>query len=125
MSYSIDINIVDDFFTLNGDTDELLLNKRLLISLKRLGYVIENNRIIIPFRSENQIKILQEIQSLLNKYSYTFELSDNTQKELQAFSKEEENFEVFSENARAIRDNEFTENQSLVNQFDKFQKVLK
>ncbi len=125
MSYSIDINIVDDFFIVNGDTDELLQNKRLLISLKRLGYFIENNNIIIPFRSENQIKILQEIQGLLNKFNYTFELSENTQKELQAFSKEEENFEVFSENARAIRDNEFKENQHLVIQFDKFQEVIK
>lgn len=125
MNYSIDINIVDDFFIVNGDTDELLQNKRLLISLKRLGYFVENNSIIIPFRSENQIKILQEIQGLLNKYNYTFEFSENTQKELQSFSKEEGNFEVFSENARAIRDNEFKENQSLVNQFDKFQEVLK
>lgn len=125
MIYSIDINIVDDYFIVNGSTEELLQNKRLLISLKRLSYFVENNSIIIPFRSENQIKILQEIQGLLNKYDYTFEFSENTQKELQAFSKEEENFEVFTENARAIRDNEFKENQPLVNQFDKYQEVLK
>lgn len=125
MIYSIDVNIVDSFFIINGDTESLLQNKRLLISLKRLNYFIESNSVYIPFRDETQIKTLQEIQGLLGKYNYDFQFTENIQEELQAFSKEEENFEVFSENARAIRDNEFKENQSLVNQFDNFQKVLK
>lgn len=125
MSYSIDVNIADNCYVIKGDAEELIQNKRLLISFKRLNYSIENIDIIIPFREETQIKTLQEVQSLLSKYNYTFQLTENTQKELHAFSKEEENFDVFSENARAIRDNEFKENQSLVNQFDIFQKVLK
>lgn len=125
MKYSLDVNIADNYFIIKGKTEELLRNKRLLISFKRLNYLVESNSIHIPFRDETQIKTLQEIQGLLNKYNYDFQFTENIQEELQAFSKEEENFEVFSENARAIRDNEFKENQSLVNQFDNFQKVLK
>ncbi len=125
MSYSIDVNIVDNLFIINGDTESLLQNKRLLISIKRLNYFIESNSVFIPFRDETQIKTLQEIQGLLGKYNYDFQFTENIQEELQAFSKEEENFEVFSENARAIRDNEFKENKSLVIQFDNFQEVLK
>lgn len=125
MSYSIDVNIVDNIFIINGDTESLLQNKRLLISLKRLNYFIESNSVFIPFRDETQIKTLQEIQGLMGKYNYDFQFTENIQVELQAFSKEEENFEVFSENARAIRDNEFTEKKSLVTQFDNFQEVLK
>ncbi len=125
MSYSIDVNIVDNLFIINGDTESLLQNKRLLISIKRLNYFIESNSVFIPFRDETQIKTLQEIQGLLGKYNYDFQFTENIQEELQAFSKEEENFEVFSENARAIRDNEFTEKKSLVTQFDNFQEVLK
>jgi len=125
MSYSIDVNIVDNLFSINGDTESLLQNKRLLISLKRLNYFIESNSVFIPFRDETQIKTLQEIQGLMGKYNYDFQFTENIQEELQAFSKEEENFEVFSENARAIRDNEFKENKSLVTQFDNFQEVLK
>ena len=124
MSYSIDVNIVDNLFIINGDTESLLQNKRLLISLKRLNYFTESNSVFIPFRDETQIKTLQEIQGLLGKYNYDFQFTENIQEELQAFSKEEENFEVFSENARAIRDNEFEGNQSLVTQFDNFQEVL-
>ena len=125
MSYSIDVNIVDNLFIINGDTESLLQNKRLLISLKRLNYFIESNSVFIPFRDETQIKTLQEIQGFMGKYNYDFQFTENIQEELQAFSKEEENFEVFSENARAIRDNEFKENKSLVTQFDNFQEVLK
>lgn len=125
MCYSIDVNVVDNFFIINGDTESLLQNKRLLISLKRLNYFLESNSVLIPFRDETQIKTLQEIQGLLNKNDYTFQLTENIQEELQAFSIEEENFEVFSANARAIRDNEFKENPTLVTQFDTFQEVLK
>lgn len=125
MSYLIDVNIANNLFIINGEIEELIQNKRILISLKRLNYSIQNHVIIIPFRIETQIKTLQEIQSLFNKYGYNFEFTENIQKELKAFSKEEENFEMFSENARAIRDNEFKENEDLVTQFDSFQKVLK
>lgn len=125
MSYSIDVNIVDNLFIINGDTESLLRNKRLLISLKRLNYFIETNSVFIPFRDETQIKTLQEIQGLLGKYNYDFQFTEKIQEELQAFSKEEENFEVFSENARAIRNNEFKGNESLVTQFDNFQEVIK
>ncbi|MFT6204829.1 MAG: SNF2 family DNA or RNA helicase [Spirosomataceae bacterium] len=124
MSYSIDVNIVDNFFIINGDTASLLQNKRLLISLKRLNYFIEESTVNIPFRDETQIKTLQEIQGLLSKYNYVFQFTENIQEELQAFSKEEENFDVFSENARAIRDNEFEDNRFLVTLFDNFQEVL-
>lgn len=125
MYYFVDINSTDNQFYINGDSLELLENKRLLISLKRLSYSVQNNTIIIPFRSENQIKTLQEIQGLFSKYDYKLELTENIQKELQAFSKEDENFKIFSENARAIRNNEFKDNEVLVTHFDSFQKVLK
>lgn len=124
MNYTIDVNIVDSFFFVNGDIDELLQNKRLLISLKRLGYFIENNGITIPFRSENQIKALQEIEGLLNKYNYTLEFTKNIQKEQKAYFKEGENFKVFSEYARAIRDNEFKKYPQLVEDYKAFKLAL-
>ncbi len=125
MNYSIDINVVDNFYVINGDTEELLQTKRLLISLKRLDYTSDDSCLNIPFREETKIKVFQEIQSLLSKFDHTYQLTENIQQELNAFSKEEENFEIFSENARAIRNNEFNENQSLIDQFDEFQRVLK
>ncbi|MDP2161036.1 MAG: DEAD/DEAH box helicase [Flavobacterium sp.] len=124
MSYEVDVDVQNSLFLIKGETELLLHNKRLLISLKRLNYKVEGNIINIPFRDETQIKTLQEIQTLLTKHDYVFLTTENIQNELSAFSKEEENFETFSVNARAIRDNEFKENQSLVTQFDNFQKIL-
>lgn len=125
MSYLLDVNIADNLFILSGETEALIQNKRLLISLKRLNYFVQNSTIIIPYIEETQIKTLQEIQNLLNKFDYNFQITDNIHKELQAYSKEEESFETFSENARAIRDNDFKNNEALVTQFDTFQKILK
>ena len=121
MNYSIDINILDRVFVLKGDTDELLQDKRLLISLKRLNYSTIGSALNIPFREETKVKALQEIQSLLTKFDHSYEFTEETQSELRAFSKEVENFETFSENARSIRNNEFNEKQSLINQFEEFQ----
>lgn len=125
MKVIIDVDIENQFYILNNYTEELIKSKRLLLSFKRLNYIIETDRIKIPYQTEIQIKILQEIQALLKMFDFEYLHSENIQKELQAYSKEEENFEVFSENARAIRDNEFKNNEALVTQFDTFQKVLK
>jgi len=124
MSYSIDVDILKNFYIIKGDIVSLLQNKRLLISLKRLNYSLKLTSVYIPFRDETQIKTLQELQLLLGKFNYTFQFTENIQQELLAFSKEQENFDVFSENARAIRDDLFKENQSLITQFDNFQEVL-
>lgn len=124
MDYSIDLNVVENVFVINGNIAVLFQNKRFLLSIKRLNYIINENGISIPFRVENKIKILKEIQSLLVKHDYTFEVTETTKEELKTFSKEEENFEIFSENARAIRNNEFDSNQTLVDNFNEFQKVL-
>lgn len=125
MNYEVDVDVQNNFFLIKGEMELLLHNKRLLISLKRLNYKVEGNIINIPFRDETQVKTLQEIQALLIKHDYSFHLTENIQKELSSFSKEEENFEKFSKNARSIRDNEFKKNETLVTQFDNFQEVLK
>lgn len=125
MNYSIDVNIVDNLYLLKGDTEVLIQNKRLLVSFRRLNYTIDNSDLIIPFRDETKIKTLQEIQSLLSKFDHSYQFTENTERELIAFSKEEENFEAFSNNAKAIRNNEFNGNQTLIDQFDEFQKILK
>lgn len=125
MTYLLDIDSEKKNFVIVGDIEHIQKNKRLLISLRRLNYSILNDSILFPYRKESQIKTLQEIKELLIKYALNFEVSSKIQNELQAYSKEEEKFEEFSKNARAIRDNKFLENEQLIIQFDQFQKVLK
>ena len=125
MNYLIDVNTEDKLFIIDGETNEFLMNKGLLMSLKRLNYSLVNNYMLIPFEDETKIKTLQELQRLLIKNEYNYQLSENIKIDLQAFSKEEENFELFSKQAESIRNNEFMGNQSLINHFDEFQDVLK
>ena len=125
MSLIIDINNENNSFYLQSFEESLLKNKRLLVSFKRLGYELENENIIIPFREETQIKTLQEIERLLKKFDINYSVSKRIKAELNSYHKEEENFELFSENARSIRNNEFEKKPDLYNQFKEFDDVLK
>ena len=99
--------------------------KRLLLTLKRLDFSTNDDTISIPYGTKTQIKILDDIRKLFTKFGLEYSLSKNIEAELESYHKEEENFDFFSENARAIRNNEFEENDRLVQQFDTFQNVLK
>mgnify|MGYP000882715570 CR=1 FL=1 len=123
----IDINndLTNPSFVISGNFAELVNNKRLALSLKRLDFSIENDTILIPFREETQIKTLQEIQRLLHKFGFKDELSINTKTELDSYDREEGLFDEFSENAKSIRNNEFDKKENLVSLFDDFQSVLK
>ncbi|MGV6862244.1 MAG: DEAD/DEAH box helicase [Putridiphycobacter sp.] len=123
--YTIDINSENNSFIISGSIDAIIKNKRLILTLKRLEYNIQNNSILIPFENKTQVKTLEEVRNLLTKYGIKYELLESIKVELESYHKEEENFEIFSENARAIRNNEFEENDRLVQQFDTFQNVLK
>ncbi len=125
MSLIIDINNENNSFYLQSFEESLLKNKRLLVSFKRLGYELENENIIIPFREETQIKTLQEIERLLKKFDINYSVSKRIKAELNSYHKEEENFELFSENARSIRNNEFEKKPDLYKQFKEFDDVLK
>jgi SNF2 family DNA or RNA helicase len=121
----INNNLATPSFVISGNFKELINNKRLALSLKRLDFSIDKETIIIPFRGETQIKTLQEIQRLLHKFGFKDELSLNTKNELESYDREERLFDEFSENAKSIRNNEFNKKENLVALFDDFQIVLK
>lgn len=125
MAISIDVNTEKNIFLLNGDIDSITENRRLLLRFKRLGFEIVENTIQIPFRKESQIKTLNELKRILAKFLIDVSLKENTTQELASYHREEEQFELFSENARRIRNDEFYDEPELVSQFDEFQKVLK
>ena len=127
MNVTIDIkkNISEPHYILNGRYNELLKNKRLLLSLKRLNYFIEKDTICVPFRNETQTQVLQEVRKLLNKFGFNEELSDLTKEEVRSYDREEELFKEFSEKAKSIRNDEFHNNPELIKEFDDFQQILK
>ena len=125
-TFRIDINSEGEspFFTINGELDEILENKRLLLTLKRLNYRLSNGAILIPFREENQIAALREIQDLLGKYNFPFTLSTEAIEEVKSFNREVELFEEFSSKAKSIRDDEFKNQPDLIKDYKAFKDVL-
>lgn len=125
MTISIDVNIDKNVFLLNGEIDSITGNRRLLLRFKRLGYEKVGDTIQIPFRKETQVKTLNELKRILSKFQFDVLLEENTTQELASYHREEEQFDLFSENARKIRNDEFHDNPELVSQFDEFQAILK
>ena len=125
MTITIDTNIDERVFLLRGEIDSINGNRRLLLRFKRLGYKRVGDTIKIPFRKETQVKTLNELKRILSKFQFDISLEKNTNEELASYHREEELFDLFSENARKIRNDEFHDNPKLVSQFDEFQAVLK
>jgi len=124
MHITIDVNPLDNTFVLSGDVNIIFSNRKLSLRFKRLGLEHTEEGIKIPFRNESQIKTLEDIKRMLTKFQVQIEYTRNIDTELKSFNREEEQFEIFSENARSIRNDEFENNPKLVEKFNSFQKVL-
>ena len=125
MTKGIFIDIENNYFILTGNIASIMQNRRLLMSFKRLNYSSNDEIIKIPFDSKIQIKILQDIQDLLEKFWISFEFKDNTKNELNSYNIEQENFKLFSSKARDIRNDNFWNNPKLISDFESFLLVLK
>lgn len=127
MNQSIEIHTDKESktFLLTGDIQKILENSRFLFSLKRLGYILKDNQILIPYEDNLKIKILQELQSLSEKFLFKTNLSEETRNEVSSFDREQRTFHEFSHKAENIRNNKFDDNPELLKSFEIFQKTLK
>ncbi len=112
------------YFIIRGRIFDIISNKRLLLTLKRLNYILKDDIIIVPFRSENQIQILQEIQQLFVKNDLLYQLSDETKIGIRNFDRENTLFEEFAEKAKSIRNDEFYKNPDLIENYKSFKTIL-
>ena len=122
---SIDVDKIKFNFILKDCFERIRNNRRLLLALKRLKYKVVDDDVLIPYETKTQISVLTEIQLLLNKFGYLKTLTDDTQKDVANFDREQKLFTEFSNKARTIRNNEFDNNLELVEEFNVFQKTLK
>lgn len=122
---TIHINSENSGFLLLNFSELIKSNKRLEMSLKRIGFHIEGSDVIIYFEKKNKISTLDEIQRLLKKFGFKQNLTAETIKDVESFEREERFFYEFSKNASSIRNNEFDKHPQLINEFNNFQEVLK
>ncbi len=123
ISISVDKNAKRLLMT--GNTTDVLNNNRMRISLRRLNFEQQDSTIMIPFETQNQVEVLQDLQQLLTKFGFANELSEQIKSDLANYSREEEHFREFSEKARKIRNDEFEDSPELISDFDIFQQVVK
>ena len=124
MSENIEVDIQEGCFVLSGYLEDILQNRRLLLSLRRLNFQEESGVIKIPFQDRTKIIVLQEIQELLIKFNLTNTLGQSVQQEMSAYHKEQNNFKIFSEKARKIRNDKFSHDKDLLEGFKKFKTIL-
>jgi len=124
MHKDVSIDIQKNRYILSGDIKSILENRRFLLSLKRLHFEQKDKIIKIPFETKTKIVTLQEIQDLLKKFDFVETIQESVQKEISAYHNEQKNFESFSNNAIKIRNDEFSDNPKLVNNFKEFKEVL-
>jgi SNF2 family DNA or RNA helicase len=112
-------------FVLSGDVQIAVNDRRLLLSLKRLRYTYDDGRLLIPYRAENNIAVLQEIEGIFSKFGFEIVQSENIREDYSNYDREIALFNEFSQRAFSIRNNEFEEYPDLVSDFDQFQTVVK
>ncbi len=108
-SIVINLNEEELCFLLTGDTGDVLTNRRMMFSLKRLGYDRSSEYLIIPYGRYTKIQVLQELQALLKKFNFAEEKSQGIQDSLDSFYQEQATFQKFSEKAKTIRNYQFDE----------------
>jgi SNF2 family DNA or RNA helicase len=114
-----------NYFQIKGNIEEVVNNRSIRGTLKRLQYTIDNNIIVIPFVNENQLIIIKEIQDLFCEFNIGFKFSDKTNNLLSSYNRELELFEEFSKNADNIRNNEFDKYPELYDYYKQFKRSLK
>lgn len=111
-------------FIIRDFVDEVLSNKRLIVSLKRLNYSIFAGTIIIPYRKESEIHALQDLCQVLVKFGFSIKLSDELIECQKAYNRENQLFSDFVKRADNIRNNRFVEYPELVNDFVIFKGLI-
>jgi SNF2 family DNA or RNA helicase len=122
-SILLEINEEERIFILSGDTDGLISNKRSKLYLKDFLNVRDfNSKLIkIPYNLDDKENILIKIQGMLGKYGFDEQRTNKIDNSLNDFFKEEENFRIFSEKAKDIRNNKVdrSEFESFINNLTK------
>jgi SNF2 family DNA or RNA helicase len=105
----IDILEESKQYSLVGDIESLLKKKRIVVFFKDfLKAVITDNEVLVPFEDKDREKLLGDIQDILSDLGIEEERSDNIENTLAGYIQEEKNFQEFSQQARSIRNKEFS-----------------
>ena len=118
------LQINNEYYFEITNASELFSNKRIIVTLKRLLYIQRENDILIPYNKNEKINVLQEIKNLLKSYEFDYQISEKLDSEEANYQREEELFEVFSNKASLIRNNEFHDNKEILDDLLYFRSII-
>lgn len=125
MGKTILVDINDGYYILSGEINFILNNRRLLAMFKGLFNVdIQDDRILILFEEKLSTAVYFRIQQFLSRFGFDVELSSKVKEKESSVLREQENFKIFSEKAKKIRNNDFSDRAELLDDFKEFKKVL-
>lgn len=120
---SVDI-INDSSYVVSGSVDLLLHNPRAKIALRRLGYRLVDNAIVVDYSPETKISTLESLKQLAEKFNIEFITKENVNATISAYKMEIDNFQDFSKKAKDIRNDQFSSVTELVDDFRSFKDIL-
>lgn len=124
MVNNIVINVNDEGYILTGSLDLITSNRRCMSAFRRLGIESNDTAIIIKVEPMLRIRALQHLVAVFEKFSIPYVYDSTIKEQLNSYSEEQENFQNFAQNAKYIRDNDFKNNDNLLNSFKEFLNVL-
>lgn len=111
-------------YIITGEIGLLIDNPRIKITLRRLNYRLVNDSIIIDYTTTTKISTLEAISNLAEKFKIDLHRQESVNKILGTYKSEVDNFNVFSNAAKNIRNNNFKSFPMLVDDFTRFKEIL-
>lgn len=100
------IDISDSCFIISGDIERIRNSRRARSNFEAVGGSFEQSeKITANFNAENKDEVYGSLVRLLRKFQIEFKHTTETKNHLQHTLQREENFAIFSEKARNIRNN--------------------
>lgn len=124
MNYTIEIDTRNLGFIIKGEIDSILSNDRIKMTLKRLDFVSNSTSIFISYQEGREIETLEQLKRLFKKNNIECEVLSGQNNELVFYENEIKNFKKFALKAKSIRNNEFENDEGLIENFREFQNLI-
>lgn len=118
------VEISDEDIVIRWIATAISKNIRIRLSLERLWFEFSNDDAAAKYDRLLGVKLLRELEGLFEKYGLDVEMDESVGDEFKIYRNEVENFNIYSERAKSVRNNEFSNFPDLVEEFRRFQESI-
>ena len=118
------VDVKDSKYVLTGNVETLLDDISTKSYLEYLKFEYQENTILIGFDKETKISILDDINDFGKDLDISIDYKKSVDDIADNYRRDQENFKKFSQKAKDIRNDKFSDDLELVRNFKKFKEVL-